>query len=112
MAGWMAGRLSGWMPVAPSDGTTILPAHREGMQGNQGRSGGMQGIVGGTKLATVPQGEVLCWATGQDKSASLDGEMDEYVTSLLSDGQKGGHQWLESIPCTQRVSSFSVLCEN
>lgn len=38
MNGWMDGRLSGWTLVG-------LPAHRAGMQGNQGKSGGMQGII-------------------------------------------------------------------
>lgn len=38
MNGWMDGRLSGWMLGG-------WPAHRAGMQGNQGKAGGMRGII-------------------------------------------------------------------
>lgn len=92
MNGWMDGWTTVWVDAGPppSDTPAILPAHREGMRGNQGRSGGMQGIVGEQSWLLSPRERSCAGLQGKRSQPLWDGKMDEYMTSLPSDGQKKG----------------------
>lgn len=84
--GWMVDQLSGWMLVLCQTGWPALPAHRASMQGNQGKSEGMQGIMGEQSQLLSPR-ERSCPGLQGMRSQPLwmDRWMTKWLTCCLTD---------------------------
>lgn len=79
MADWLCGwRLGRWL----EERLGCLPTE-EACQGTGAGLGNVRHDME-TKLTTVPHGEALSWATGHKESAVMNGEMNEWMTGLLT----------------------------